>query len=71
LILYTDGVTEIRNARGEEFGEERLEELLKTNYGKSPKELKNEIITRIRQFSGKMVFEDDVTLLIMQLTEEI
>ena len=70
LVMYTDGVTEIRNAKGEEFGEERLEELLKTNYGKSPKELKNEIITQIRRFSGKMVFEDDVTLLIMQLTED-
>ncbi len=70
LVLYTDGITEIRNGQGEEFGEERLEKLLQTHYGQSPKELKNEIITSIRHFSGKMVFEDDVTLIIMQLLEE-
>ncbi len=70
LVMYTDGITEIRNARGEEFGEERLETILKANYGKSPKELKSEIIMAIRQFSGKMVFEDDVTLIIMQLVPE-
>ena len=28
LVFFTDGVTEARNASGEEFGEERLQELL-------------------------------------------
>ncbi len=71
LIMYTDGITEIRNSQGEEFGEARLEDILKTHYGKSPKELKSEIIMAIRRFSGKMVFEDDVTLIIMQLVHEL
>ena len=29
LVLFTDGITEIANADGEEFGEERLMEVLR------------------------------------------
>jgi serine phosphatase RsbU (regulator of sigma subunit) len=65
LFLYTDGITEIRNAAGKEFGEQRLEKLLTDNYGKSPKEIKTSIIKALKKFSANMEFQDDVTLVII------
>lgn len=65
LILYTDGVTEIKNPAEEEFGEKRLISILKKHYGKSPLEMKNEILKAIKEFSGSVEFDDDITLLII------
>lgn len=65
LILYTDGITEIKNRAEEEFGEKQLVSVLKKNYGKSPTELKNEILKAVKEFSGKTEFEDDITLIII------
>lgn len=65
LILYTDGVVEIKNASDEEFGEERLVSVIKRNHGKSPSEMRNEILKAVEEFSGKIEFDDDITLLII------
>ena len=35
LLLFTDGVTEARNASGEEFGEQRLQECLRAYRGRN------------------------------------
>lgn len=65
LVLYTDGVVEIKNSAEEEFGEKRLISMIKKNRGKSPSEIKNEILKAVREFSGKIEFDDDITLLII------
>lgn len=65
LILYTDGLTEIRNASGEEFGEKRLVSLLKKLYGKMPIEMKDQVLKSIEDFSDKQEFDDDITLIII------
>lgn len=65
LILYTDGVTEIKNSSEEEFGEERLVALLKRLYGKTPIEMKDQILKSLEEFSSKKEFDDDITLIII------
>jgi sigma-B regulation protein RsbU (phosphoserine phosphatase) len=65
LVLYTDGITEIKNRSEKEFGEKRLVSVLKKNYGKSPTEMKNEILKAVKEFSGKTEFDDDITLIII------
>lgn len=65
LILYTDGISEIKNAAGQEFGEKRLISVLKKHYGKSPHEMKNDILKAVEKFSGKIEFDDDITLIII------
>lgn len=67
LCFYTDGVTEAKNAAGEEFGEERLATLLRENYGKSPREMKFLILEEIKKFVGGEEFQDDVTLLVVSV----
>jgi sigma-B regulation protein RsbU (phosphoserine phosphatase) len=65
LCLYTDGVTELKNKSGEEFGEERLISLLRENYGKDAREIKFLILDELKKFADKKDFQDDVTLLIV------
>jgi len=62
LILYTDGVTEVMNGKGEEFGEERLINLVKTNRNMHPHELKLNILQELKNFNAQNDFSDDVTL---------
>ena len=64
LILFTDGVTEASNTREEEFGEQRLLELLQANRTSTPAEIKNKILNALADFN-RSEWHDDVTLLIL------
>src|SRR6266853_6308296 len=63
LVLYTDGVTEAFNDAGEEFGEQRLIEGLKTYRPLSPQMVIAAIINRLKQFSPREQ-HDDITLIV-------
>jgi sigma-B regulation protein RsbU (phosphoserine phosphatase) len=60
LLMYTDGVTENRNAEGEEFGEQRLAALAAGS--SSATALTQAVIAAASAFSNGN-FEDDVTVL--------
>lgn len=61
LITFTDGVTELRNNKGDEYGDDRLIDLFRENYGKSVYELRELLINDLRKFSASKEFGDDVT----------
>jgi serine phosphatase RsbU (regulator of sigma subunit)/catechol 2,3-dioxygenase-like lactoylglutathione lyase family enzyme len=63
LVLYTDGVTEAFNDRGEEFGEQRLVESLRRHCDQSPKGLLDCILDDVKQFSPHEQ-HDDITLMV-------
>jgi len=63
LLLYTDGVTEAANAAGEEFGEDRLMEILRCQRHLPAPLLLETILDTVQKFSdGKQA--DDITLVI-------
>jgi serine phosphatase RsbU (regulator of sigma subunit) len=62
IVLYTDGITEARNADGEEFGEKRLRSLLQSLATTSPAAICDEVIGTVTQFAGGVV-EDDQSIL--------
>ena len=64
LLLFTDGVTEVSGADGEEYGEERLVKVLLENRRLSAKELQERILAEVAEFSGGR-FEDDATLVVV------
>ena len=64
ILMYTDGITEAMNEQEEEFGEERLIEVLKKNRHLSVYELRQKIIQEVQQFSNKKEYEDDMTLVL-------
>ncbi len=65
LILYTDGVTEVKNKQGKEFGEKRLIQLVKRHHGTPPHQMKEIILNALRRFSGGKEFSDDVTMVLL------
>jgi len=67
LVLYTDGITEAVNEKGEAFGEERLVDVIRQNKGLDAKDLMRKIQDEVMVFSGTQPQYDDITLLVMQV----
>ncbi len=68
LVLFTDGLSEARNAEGRGFGEGMLQEALRKNGHKPPAGLAEYIIQNMRSFTGKDTRQqDDITLLTVAL----
>jgi sigma-B regulation protein RsbU (phosphoserine phosphatase) len=64
LLLFTDGVTEAVNRNGDQFGEERLIELLRNNKERSSEGLKEILFKAVGQFCEE-TFEDDAALMVV------
>jgi serine phosphatase RsbU (regulator of sigma subunit) len=61
MVLYTDGITEAKSSKGEEFGNERLAKALNEVAGASAREIEDNIIKRLYEFSGTKNINDDYT----------
>ncbi len=66
FFLYTDGLTETFSPSGEEFGIERLVQILQTNLNQTPSGLLSKIDENLVSFRGEITPEDDVTLMMIQ-----
>jgi phosphoserine phosphatase RsbU/P len=69
LFLYSDGVSEARNAAGEEFGVERLCELLRDLHTRVlPAEMILQVVRKtLRAFEGQQQLADDRTCVALRL----
>jgi phosphoserine phosphatase RsbU/P len=61
LLLYTDGITESRNCTGEEFGDDRLIDVVVRFKPNDAAALAEEVLGAVRRFSNGN-FEDDMTV---------
>lgn len=66
LLLYTDGIIEAMNKEKEEYGYERLQDLILANADLSPNEINDKIITDLNHFSRGMPVHDDHTALLVK-----
>jgi len=66
LVLYTDGMTEGRNAAGEEFGEERMAESAVAHRALPAEAMLAAILNDVGTFNGN-AYEDDATLIVAAL----
>src|SRR3989475_6508753 len=69
LALYTDGVTESFNNPGDEYGEQRLIEVLRRNRDLSSEALLASIVEDVQHFSPHEQ-HDDITLIVAKCKEE-
>jgi sigma-B regulation protein RsbU (phosphoserine phosphatase) len=63
IFTYTDGLTDVRNAAGEDFGEEKLMSFLLANPGLSAKEMNTRLLKHIEDYRERTPFPDDITVL--------
>jgi phosphoserine phosphatase RsbU/P len=64
LVIYSDGVTEANNVSEEEFGEERLVEVLRSHRGKPAGAIINAIMEALGKFTMGAPQGDDITLVV-------
>ncbi|HKR65774.1 MAG TPA: SpoIIE family protein phosphatase [Thermoanaerobaculia bacterium] len=67
IVLFTDGVTEVTDARGDMFGDDRVAELVVAHREASAPELQKRILEAATAFGGGEL-EDDLTLLVVVLS---
>ncbi|MFB3776264.1 MAG: PP2C family protein-serine/threonine phosphatase [Bryobacteraceae bacterium] len=67
LVLYSDGVVEATNSRDEQFGEERLQAVVRASAARPAGEIRDAILREVERFLGKQRAQDDLTLVVARL----
>jgi serine phosphatase RsbU (regulator of sigma subunit) len=68
LVIFSDGITESVNDRDEEFGEDRLIEVMRHNLNRSASGIRDRIDEALSRFVGNAAPVDDMTLMIIKRT---
>jgi serine phosphatase RsbU (regulator of sigma subunit) len=66
LLIYSDGITEAMNAEEEEFGEERLLNILSENIELTAETIIQKILSAVNDHVGEVPQMDDMTLLVIK-----
>lgn len=66
MLFVTDGLTEARNAAGEEYGDERVMKVLQIHAGRNATGIRDELLEDVRQFGAGMDQHDDQTVVVVR-----
>jgi sigma-B regulation protein RsbU (phosphoserine phosphatase) len=66
LLLYTDGVTEAQNRSGRFYGEQRLQDVLRSLGSHPANDILEGILADLKDFMGGDSQQDDVTLIVLR-----
>lgn len=66
LVLYTDGITEAKDQKGEEYGYDRLKAVIEGVSARDPREIQDALINDLHRFSGTDQINDDYTTMIVK-----
>jgi serine phosphatase RsbU (regulator of sigma subunit) len=69
LVFFTDGVIEAMNRYNEEFGEERLKNIIAAHADKPAKEIQELIMQSITGFTDFAPRTDDITLIVLKAAQ--
>lgn len=61
LVIYTDGITEANNFKKEEYGYDRLKDIVEKNAEKSIAEIRESLISDVYKFTEETDLNDDYT----------
>ena len=67
IVAFTDGVTEVENPAGQEFGENAMIDFVKKNNHLPAGQMTKSLFKTIIDFSEKKKFRDDFTLIILKV----
>ena len=68
FLIYTDGLIEPENARGESFGDRRLEQVVRDNRSQPASELTLQLLSELRNWQPVSTSQqDDITLIVVDV----
>jgi sigma-B regulation protein RsbU (phosphoserine phosphatase) len=70
LVVYSDGISESVNTAEDEFGDERLVEVVRKNIHHTASKIRDRVDEALSRFVGTAAPVDDMTLLIVKRIEE-
>ena len=70
ILLYTDGIVEAKNIKGDEYGYDRLKDLLENHSQDSPADIMNHVKGDLTAFCGDITPHDDYTAVLVKFCEE-
>ncbi len=71
ILYFTDGIIEIENAMGKPFGRENLKRIFLENMDKEISDISNLILQESMMYMASDSFQDDITMLIIEIMESI
>jgi serine phosphatase RsbU (regulator of sigma subunit) len=71
IVVTTDGLWEARNETGEQFGRERLRQAISELAHLEAATIEAKLYERLTRFCGTRPIDDDVTYIVIKLTEEM
>jgi serine phosphatase RsbU (regulator of sigma subunit) len=66
IVLYTDGITEAENIESDQYGLERLCEVICKNHQNSAEHIRQAIVTDVQQYIGQQQVFDDMTVVVIK-----
>ncbi|HEY9702662.1 MAG TPA: PP2C family protein-serine/threonine phosphatase, partial [Allocoleopsis sp.] len=66
IVLYTDGITEAENMNKQQYGLDKLCEIVRENRHQTAKEIREKVINNLREFIGNQKVFDDITLVVLK-----
>jgi serine phosphatase RsbU (regulator of sigma subunit) len=70
IYIGTDGIWEAVNSEGKRFGKKPIKEIIRQNAAASANEILNAILTALNRFCQGLELEDDVTLVVVKVTDQ-
>jgi sigma-B regulation protein RsbU (phosphoserine phosphatase) len=71
IVLYTDGIWEARNDQNDMFGKARIYDIIRRQASAPAETIMNAILEAIQVFQGSAAFEDDATLVVAKILEDL
>ena len=71
FLFGTDGVWEAHNSKGEMFGKHAVKEIIRAHAHQNAKNIIDEVLQKIVKFTHKHRKEDDVTLVVIKVDEDL
>jgi phosphoserine phosphatase RsbU/P len=66
LVLYSDGIFERKNPQEEQYGIERLKEVVSRNRNLSPKEIVQAVFENVFDFGNRQSWDDDASIVVVR-----
>jgi sigma-B regulation protein RsbU (phosphoserine phosphatase) len=66
MVFYTDGVTEAKNEKDEEFGTKRLKQVINDSHRSSAAQIQENIYSAVKDFTAILPRGDDLTVIVIK-----